>query len=175
LTPALLQRYALATVLHRHLLARHSLTPAQQTAIAAVLQAHHGQTERGRAHLETALAKGERYPGLVPPEEERRMEQRFARLTQLAEELDILRQVVEPFPIQDMQQQPAFDFAKRLITERIRPRLIRARHAVCDIVRQRIGVLCTLEHLQEPRLPDGWIIRHSLRRHLRLPVGKIRR
>ncbi|MHB9132379.1 MAG: preprotein translocase subunit SecA [Armatimonadota bacterium] len=94
LRPELLQRYALATVLHRHLLEVRSLTSAQQTTIAAVLQARYSRTERARAHLEMALAKGERYPGLVPPEEERRMEQRCARLTQLAEELDALRQTV---------------------------------------------------------------------------------
>jgi preprotein translocase subunit SecA len=94
LTPALLQRYALTTVLHRHLRDLSLLSAAQQTVITAVLQARHGHIDRARAHLETALGKGERYPGLVPPEEERRMEQRCARLTQLADELAALRQTV---------------------------------------------------------------------------------
>jgi len=94
LTPAFLQRFALATVLHRHLLDLRTLVAAQQTAIAAALQTRHGQVARMRDHLETALAKSERYPGLVPPEEERRMEQRFARLTRLADELDTLHQTV---------------------------------------------------------------------------------
>ncbi|MHB9109505.1 MAG: preprotein translocase subunit SecA [Armatimonadota bacterium] len=94
LTPAFLQRYALATVLHRHLLDLCTLTAAQQTVIVTALQTRQGQIARMRDHLETALAKGERYPGLVPPEEERRMEQRFARLTQLTDELDTLHQTV---------------------------------------------------------------------------------
>ncbi|HEY3378000.1 MAG TPA: preprotein translocase subunit SecA [Armatimonadota bacterium] len=94
LTPLLLQRYALAIVLHQHLLELRSPTPAQQAALATVLQARHTLEERARVRLETALAKGERYPGLVPPEEERRMEQRLAHLTGLTEELDALRQTM---------------------------------------------------------------------------------
>jgi len=94
LAPVLLQRYALATVLHRCLLKTTTLTAAQQTAIGAVLQVRHGQVDRARRQLGTALAKSERYPGLVPPEEERRIEQRCVRLTQLTDELETLGHVI---------------------------------------------------------------------------------
>jgi preprotein translocase subunit SecA len=95
----LLQAFALASILHRHILALRKLDERQRTEFAAILKLRSGDARKECDHLKTALDKMELYANqkslrLVQPEEIRQLEQRLDRASQLDAEILSLHEKV---------------------------------------------------------------------------------
>jgi len=88
-----LQLFAQLMVLESALAEAKGFTDAQKRELARALQGRLAEVQREVRHLEAAVAKFD-YGGmrLVQPEEQRRVEQRLARGSRLAEEIDRLIQ-----------------------------------------------------------------------------------
>ena len=96
----LLQAYALASVLHRHILALKKLDERQRTDFMAVLKLRSADTRRECDHLQAALEKMQIYANqkslrLVQPEEIRQLENRLERAMQLNAETEGLHEKVK--------------------------------------------------------------------------------
>ncbi|HEY3376246.1 MAG TPA: hypothetical protein VGL77_02025, partial [Armatimonadota bacterium] len=95
----LLQAFALASILHRHILELRSLNEKQRTEFAAILKLRSADTRREREHLQGALEKMEVYANqkslrLVQPEEIRQLESRLERAQGLDTEINALHDKV---------------------------------------------------------------------------------
>ncbi len=86
-----LQLLAQLLLLEDNLLRTERLTEKQKRELARALRGRLSEVEREVRHLEAAVAKFD-YGGMriVQPEEQRRVEQRLARASRLAEEIDAL-------------------------------------------------------------------------------------
>jgi preprotein translocase subunit SecA len=91
----LLQAYALATILYRHLRELRALNDRQRNEFSAILKLRAGDVRREREHLQGALEKMYSYQNqnafrLVQPEEIRQIEMRLERTSALENDITTL-------------------------------------------------------------------------------------
>ena len=96
----LLQAFALASILHKHLLEIRKLNDRQRQEFSAILKLRSIDTKREYEHLNNALEKMELYANqkslrLVQPEEIRQLEQRLERVAALDAEINALSEKVK--------------------------------------------------------------------------------
>jgi len=96
----LLQGFALASVLHRHMCEIRTFDERQQQEILTLLKLRSGDLRRERDHLQNALEKMELYSNqkslrLVQPEEIRQLEQKLERAATADDEINVLHEKVK--------------------------------------------------------------------------------
>ncbi|MHB9129485.1 MAG: preprotein translocase subunit SecA [Armatimonadota bacterium] len=96
----LLQAFALASILHRHILNLRKLNERQVLEFTNILKLRSGDVRRERDHLQNALTKMELNSNqkalrLVQPEEIRQLEQRLERIASLDAEINALNEKIK--------------------------------------------------------------------------------
>ena len=96
----LLQAFALASILHRHLREPRTLDERQKLEFGAILKLRSSDVRRERERLQGAIDKLELYANqktmrLVQPEEIRQLEQKLERLELLDNEINVLHEKVQ--------------------------------------------------------------------------------